>query len=99
MQKTATHYVSAKAQAGLITRMQELNMLMADELIIFKRGRNAKSYTHAKNTKLATYKLSTGFEAVFGYLDLANKNDRIEKLVKWCIKAVENGDLESYEFE
>lgn len=99
LQKDATHYVSAKAQAGLITRMQELNLLMADELVIFKRGRNAKSYTHAKNTKLSTYKLSTGFEAIFGYLDLSNKNDRIKELVKWCIMTVENGDLKSYDFE
>ena len=53
---------------------RELEMLDEDELAAFKRGRNAKSHTHAKNTSINTYKLSTGFEAMFGYLDLLGKN-------------------------
>ena len=49
LQRYATHYVSAKAQAALITKMQDLNMLDENELAAFKRGRNAKSHTHAKD--------------------------------------------------
>lgn len=98
LQKLATHYVSAKAQAGLISKMREKDMLFADEKSIFKRGRNAKSHTKAKNTSFQTYKLSTGFEAVFGYLDLEQKSQRIAKLSSWCINTVENGGLDEYDF-
>lgn len=59
----------------------------------FKRGRNAKSHTKAKNTSLKTYQLSTGFEAVWGYLDLAGKDERVKELTEWCIKTVENGEV------
>ena len=93
LQRNATHYVSAKAQAGLITKLQEDNMLTEEELAAFKRGRNAKSHTKAKNTSLKTYQLSTGFEAVWGYLDLAGEDERIKELTEWCIKTVENGEV------
>lgn len=99
LQRYATHYVSAKAQASLITKMKDLKMLSEDELAAFQRGRNAKSHTHAKNTSINTYKLSTGFEAMFGYLDLLGKDDRVAELAKWCIEQVENGGLENYEFK
>nr|WP_245328800.1 ribonuclease III domain-containing protein [Lactobacillus colini] len=98
LQRNATHYVSAKAQAGLITKMEAEGMLSDDELDIFHRGRNAKSHTHAKNTSLATYRLSTGFEAVIGYLDLLGKHDRVVEICKWCIDQVEHGD-EEHEFK
>ena len=99
LQRYATHYVSAKAQAALITKMKDLEMLSQEELAAFQRGRNAKSHTHAKNTSINTYKLSTGFEAMFGYLDLLGQTKRIEELARWCIEQVENGGLENYEFK
>ncbi|MBC6349064.1 Mini-ribonuclease 3 [Lactobacillus melliventris] len=99
LQRRATHYVSAKAQAALITKLQEDNLLTADEIATFHRGRNSKTYTKAKNTSLATYQLSTGFEAVWGYLELLNKRNRIEELTEWCIKTIENGGIKKYDFK
>lgn len=99
LQHWATHYVSAKAQAALVTKMQADSLLTEPELAVFKRGRNANSHTHAKNTKISTYKLSTGFEAVFGYLSLTNQQARLRKLSQWCIQQVENGGLAAYEFK
>lgn len=99
LQRQATHYVSAKAQAALITKLQDENLLSADEIATFKRGRNSKTYTKAKNTSLATYQLSTGFEAVWGYLELLNKKDRIAELNAWCIKTVEEGGIDQYDFK
>lgn len=99
LQRDATHYVSAKAQAGLITKLQDDNLLSEDEIAAFRRGRNAKSHTKAKNTSLKTYQLSTGFEAMIGFLDLAKQHQRIDELALWCIKTVENGDLANYEFK
>lgn len=99
LQRNATHYVSAKAQAWLITKMEDEGMLSQDELDVFHRGRNAKSHTHAKNTSLATYRLSTGFEALIGYLDLLGKHDRVTEICEWCIDQVEHGGDEEYEFK
>ncbi|MDN5951641.1 MAG: Mini-ribonuclease 3, partial [Loigolactobacillus coryniformis] len=68
LQHQATHFVSAKAQAGLIEAMLAQNILNEAELSFYKRGRNANSHTHAKNTSVTTYRISTGFEALMGYL-------------------------------
>ena len=62
----ATRYVSAKAQAFLVNEMEKADFLSQDELEYFRRGRNAKSHTSAKNTSVMTYRISTGFEALFG---------------------------------
>lgn len=88
----ATHYVSAKAQAMLIKQMEEKALLTPEEQEYFKRGRNAKSYTSAKNTSVVTYRISTGFEALFGYLYLSGQKERLDELAKWCIKTVEEGE-------
>lgn len=85
----ATHYVSAKAQAFLIEKMLEQKLLKEEELDYFKRGRNAKSYTSAKNTSVVTYRISTGFEALFGYLYLSGQKERLDYLAQWCIETVE----------
>ena len=99
MQREATHYVSAKAQAGLVTKMQDEERLTEEELTAFRRGRNAKSHTKAKNTSLKTYQLSTGFEAMIGYLDLLNKNERVQEITEWCINTVEEDGLKDYDFK
>lgn len=91
LQHRATHYVSAKAQAALIALMEEDNLLSETEWAYYKRGRNANSHTHAKHTSVLTYRISTGFEALFGYLHASGKLEREAELAKWCIKQVEAG--------
>lgn len=93
LQHVATNYVSAKAQAALIEKMQTEELLTEEEWSYFKRGRNANSYTHAKNTNVLTYRMSTGFEALIGYLRLAGQEDRLQTIIQWCIAHVEKGDL------
>lgn len=89
LHKQATHFVSAKAQAFLIEQMFAENVLTAEEQVMFKRGRNAKSHTTAKNADVLTYRISTGFEAIFGYLDLTQQTARLAELAAWCIDKVE----------
>jgi ribonuclease-3 family protein len=89
LHRYATSYVSAKSQASLWEKMVEQDILTEEEKDYFKRGRNAKSATKAKNTDVATYKTSTGFEAVFGFLHLTGQSDRVKELVTWCIHQVE----------
>ncbi|GBG95284.1 mini-ribonuclease 3 [Ligilactobacillus salitolerans] len=89
LQKTATHYVSAKAQAFLIEQMEAQKKLSDAEWTYFKKGRNAKSRTSAKNTAVLTYRISTGFEALFGYLYTSEQDQRLKELAQWCIETVE----------
>lgn len=77
--KTIT-YVNAKTQAQMIEAL--LPDLTEEETAVFKRGRNAKSYTSAKNASIADYRKATGFEALLGYLYLQDKEERILELVK-----------------
>lgn len=88
MHRMATHYVSAKAQHYLIEEMLNENILTENEIVIYKRGRNAKSHTSAKNTSIFVYRASTGFEALMGYLHLTNQKERLEELIKWSIKRI-----------
>ena len=89
LHRLATRYVSAKAQASLIEKMLEQELLTEKELDIYKRGRNANSHTKAKNTDVITYKIATCFEAVMGYLHMTEDIARLEELIAWCIDEVE----------
>ena len=75
LQKNATKFVSAKAQAN--------------ELTYFKRGRNAHSKTTAKNTDVVTYRISTGFEAVVGILHLTQQKERLQEFWDFSLKTIE----------
>ena len=88
LHRTATHYVSAKAQAMLVQEMLAEKLLTDEEALFYKRGRNAKSHTSAKNADITTYRVATGFEALMGYLHLTKQTTRLEELVGWCIEKV-----------
>jgi ribonuclease-3 family protein len=57
-------------------------LLTPEELSAYKRGRNAKSYTRAKNATVADYRRATGFEALVGYLYIKGDMVRVLELVK-----------------
>ncbi|HHT7804297.1 TPA: Mini-ribonuclease 3 [Streptococcus suis] len=86
----ANKYVSAKAQASLISALLEAQLLTEKEEEIYKRGRNANSHTKAKNADVVTYRMSTGFEAVLGYLHMTDQIQRLEELIAWSIAQVES---------
>lgn len=76
----ASMLVKASAQAEMIERL--LPHLTEEEMHIYKRGRNAKSYTMAKNATMLDYRKATGFEALMGYLYLQEDTKRIVALIK-----------------
>ncbi|MDE6907708.1 MAG: ribonuclease III [Lachnospiraceae bacterium] len=80
MHKRTSGLVKASAQAEMIERL--LPMLTEEEHAIYKRGRNAKSYTMAKNATMLDYRKATGFEALMGYLYLKEDMSRLIDLVK-----------------
>ena len=95
LHREAIKYVSAKALAILISLMVEEGVLTEKEEDIYKRGRNANSHTKAKNADIVTYRMSTGFEAVMGYLHMTEAIERLEELIDWCIKRVEEAAHEN----
>lgn len=80
LHKTVIQYVKAEAQAKIIETLSD--MLTEEELAVYKRGRNAKSYTTAKNASVIDYRKATGMEALLGYLYLRDEMDRAILLVK-----------------
>lgn len=73
-------YVKAPAQARLIESIME--ELSEEELAVYKRGRNAKPYTMAKNATMGEYKKATGLEALMGYLYLTDQMERSLQLIQ-----------------
>ncbi|GEL66982.1 Mini-ribonuclease 3 [Marinilactibacillus psychrotolerans] len=90
LHRLATNYVSAKAQAWLIDELIAEAKLSEIELDFFKRGRNAKSYSKAKNTDGTTYNKSSGFEAVLGYLYLTQQSARLNEIINECIFRIDS---------
>lgn len=75
LQKLSAKEVNAGAQAELVKEI--LPLLTEEEIGIFKRARNTKKGTKAKNASVADYNASTGFEALLGYLYLTGQNERL----------------------
>ncbi|BAK47951.1 MAG: ribonuclease III [Lachnospiraceae bacterium] len=71
--------VKAKAQSAMIDFM--LPEMTEEEEHIYRRGRNAKSVTMAKNATMTEYRRATGFEALIGYLYLTDQTDRMLDLI------------------
>ena len=86
LHKKAVKFVQAGTQAAMIMALQDV--LTEDELAVFKRGRNAKSNTSAKNASITDYRKATGFEALIGFLYLMDDMDRVLFLVKEGIERV-----------
>lgn len=81
LDRAATKYVSAKGQAAILKDLLANNILTETEIEIINRGRNHKRSTHPRNTDIITYKLSTGFESLIGYLYLTNNQDRLNQIL------------------
>ena len=63
--------------------------LTEEELAVYKRGRNAKSPTMAKNATMVDYRKATGLEAVMGYLYLTDRFERMVELIKNAVDGLE----------
>ena len=80
LHRRTSKIVKAATQSEMVERI--LPHLTAEEESVYRRGRNAKSATMAKNATMSDYRRATGFEALMGYLYLKNDFDRMIELVK-----------------
>ena len=88
LHQVSKRYVSAKSQAQTLEKLIEAQWFTDEELDIVKRGRNAKSYTKAKNTDIQIYRKSSGLEAVIGFLYLDYQGARLEALLDEIVQLV-----------
>lgn len=82
--------VQASTQSLMMRTMQE--HLTEEEHSIYKRGRNAKSVSPAKNQSVTDYRRATGFEALLGYLYLKKEWKRMLDLVKIGLDSIKEGE-------
>lgn len=80
LHKRSAALVKAPTQAQMMKVIEPL--LSEEELHIYKRGRNAKSYTSAKNASVIDYRIATGFEALMGWFYLQERQERMLELIK-----------------
>ncbi len=80
LHKRTSQIVKAHTQAEMMEIL--LPLLNEEEADIYRRGRNAKSPTMAKNATMSDYRRATGFEALMGWLYLKDEFERLVELVK-----------------
>lgn len=92
LHRYTSQIVKAHAQSEMVGEL--LPELTEEELTIYKRGRNAKSATMAKNATVGDYRRATGFEALMGYLYLEDQMERMMELIITGLKRTGKGAKE-----
>ena len=83
LHKMSVDYVNANAQAEGFEMIKDL--LTEKEMSVFKRARNHKTLSSAKNASIVDYRRATGFEAVIGYLYLIGNMSRLNEILNLSI--------------
>ena len=87
LHRITTGLVKAQAQAAIYHVLEE--ELSEEEKSMFRRGRNAKSYSRAKNASLSEYRIATGFEALMGWLFLTEQYGRSGEICRQGFAVIE----------
>jgi ribonuclease-3 family protein len=85
--KKVCNYVSAVAQSEMVELL--MDELTQEEMEIYKRGRNSKPYSKAKNASAMEYQRATGLECLVGYLYLSGQMERLLQLVQMAMERLE----------
>ncbi|HOB63849.1 MAG: ribonuclease III [Clostridiales bacterium] len=87
LHRKASAFVNATSQAQALKHI--LSVLTEEELAVYKRCRNVKKPTSAKNSTIIDYRIASGFEGVVGYLYLGGFHERLAELME--LAYAENG--------
>ena len=88
LHRRSSSIVKAQSQSVMAGWCLDNDILTDEEQSVYRRGRNAKSPTTAKNASVGDYRRATGVEALVGYLYLKNRTDRIVELIRLGMQAV-----------
>lgn len=86
LQEKSIKYVSAMGQAKYIKELMDNNFFTDDEISVIMRARNNSNNRHPKNCDIMSYKYATGLEAVIGYLDIIEENERIDEIMNYILR-------------
>ena len=86
---TAVRYVSAAGQAKAAKAMIASGFLTDEEEAVYKRARNHRSLSRPQHADPKEYKIATGFEALLGYLYLADERERLREIAKEAVRIVD----------
>ena len=78
LHRATVKYVAAPAQAAAVERL--LPILTEEEAGVYRRGRNTAPHSVPKAASRAQYQSATGLEALFGWLYLQGRTDRLNQL-------------------
>ena len=81
LNKKSASIVCAVSQAKKVDIL--LPILSEEETLVYKRARNTKKGTRAKNATVNEYNKSTGFEALIGYLYLTKQTERLKFILNY----------------
>jgi ribonuclease III family protein len=90
LHREAITMVRASFQAQLASLIEP--SLKENEMEILKRGRNVKSGHIPAHTDVMTYRYSTAFEALIGYLYLSGERTRLNELLDQVISQAQELD-------
>ena len=79
----------ARMLDGKVTSSYQ-KFLTDEENAVFKRGRNAHSYTSAKNADIVDYRHATGFEALIGFLYLDGRSERLAEILAMSMECIDD---------
>lgn len=77
-------FVNCAAQERFLELLQP--MLTEEEQEVVRRGRNAKTHSKPRSADYGTYHAATGFEALWGYLQLAGEEARLKQLFEKIVE-------------
>lgn len=95
LHQETTGLVNAGAQARYLHQMEDI--LTEEEKGVARRGRNVKTTHVPKNADMIDYHLSTGFEALIGYLFLAGQEERLNRIMGELFKLAYSIDSQGKE--
>ena len=80
----ANDFVKAQGQSEVLNKIMPI--LSEEEVAVFKRARNYKTHSVAKNASVIDYKRATGLEALIGYVYLIGDYDRLNQILNLCVE-------------
>ncbi len=92
LHKEAVKLVNADHQADMAKML--MPFLSEEETAVYKRGRNAHAGHTPKNKSEASYHMSTGFEALIGYIYLKKDYNRLDEIFSLILKKGEENEKE-----
>lgn len=92
LHKLCVKYVSTESHNKIIKKIYD--QFNDDELDAYKRGRNYNYHHKSKTSKMSEYLVSSGLEAVIGYLFVSKNYERLDYILSLCTKIVEEENNE-----